>query len=142
MNLIRYASFCLLALAWGPAMACEGLAVRDAWIAQAPPQAMALAGYATLENRGDRALRIDAVSGTDFGEAMIHATREENGMMQMGMLDHLDVPAHATATLAPGGMHLMLMQPSRRLKAGDTTILEFHCGKQTTAASFTVRPAR
>lgn len=142
MNLVRCALAHALSVAVFPALACDGLAVRDAWIPQAPPVALALAGYARLENRSDRPLRIDAVSGADFGEVMIHTMREEHGMMQMRMLDYLEVPAHASVTLAPGGMHLMLMQPKHPLEAGDTTTLEFRCRKQTTAATFTVRAAQ
>jgi copper(I)-binding protein len=139
MSRLRYALLGWLTLAAWPALACDGLVVSDAWIAQAPPGAMALAGYAQIENRGDRPLRIDAVSGSDFGEVMLHTMREENGMLQMRMLDHLEVPAHGRVMLAPGGLHLMLMDPRRTFQAGDTTTLEFRCARKTSAAAFAVR---
>jgi len=118
---------------------CKGLKIEQAWIPQAPPVASVLAGYARLNNDSDTALHIDAVAGAAFGSVEMHQMSMEGGMMQMRPLQGLDVPAHGSLVLADGGKHLMLMDPKRPLKAGDSSVLEFRCGRQSTLATFTVR---
>jgi copper(I)-binding protein len=61
--------------------------------------------------------------------------------MRMRELDHLDVPAHGRDQLAPGGMHLMLLDPKRPLKAGDTSTLSLRCGGGSLEVSFPVKAA-
>ena len=120
---------------------CKGLRIEDAWIPQAPPVAPVLAGYAKLGNDSGQAIHVDAVEGADFGSVELHQMSMENGMMQMRPLQGLDVPAHGRVVLADGGKHLMLMNPHHPFKAGDSTTLTFHCGKQSTQVPFTVREA-
>jgi len=141
---LRYAIFAIVAVltcaAPHPVFAdCKGLKIEQAWIPQAPPVASVLAGYARLDNDSDTVLHIDAVDGAAFGSVEIHQMSMEGGMMQMRPLQGLDLPAHGSVVLADGGKHLMLMDPKRPLKAGDSSVLEFHCGMQSTAATFTVR---
>ncbi|MBV8062375.1 MAG: copper chaperone PCu(A)C [Nevskia sp.] len=130
---------CVLAApAWAD---CKGLKVTDAWIPQAPPNAPVLAGYAKLSNDGGEPLRIEGVSGADFGSVELHRMSMENGMMQMRPLGALELPAHGGVVLADGGKHLMLMDPRRPFKAGDSSTLNFRCGKEQTPVPFTVREA-
>ncbi len=49
----------------------------------------------------------------------IHETMENNGMMSMQPLTSLTIAAGTSRELAPGGMHLMMMQPQQTLKPGD-----------------------
>ena len=44
-------------------------------------------------------------------------------MAQMTAQASLPVPANGKALLEPGGLHLMLMQPLRLLRAGDKVVL-------------------
>ena len=133
----------LAGAAAAPAYAdCKGLKIDNAWIPEAPPVASVLAGFASLVNDGDQPLHIDAVDGADFGSVELHQMSMEGGMMQMRPLQGLDLPAHGSVALAEGGKHLMLMNPKHPFKAGDASLLLFHCGKQATAARFTVKAAQ
>lgn len=124
----------------GPVLAdCKGLQIEQAWIPEAPPVASVLAGFATLRNSGDRALHIDTVDGADFGSVELHQMSMEGGMMQMRPLKGLDVPAHGSVTLADGGKHLMLMNPKHPFQAGDSSLLNFHCGGERSQAQFSVK---
>jgi periplasmic copper chaperone A len=130
----------LILLCAAPAWAgCPGLAVSDPWIEEAPPVSMALAGYATLENKGDKALRIDSASGADFAFVEIHDMSMSGGMMRMRELDHLDIPAHGQLKLASGGIHLMLLNPKHPLKSGDSSSLSLRCGSNSQDAVFPVK---
>ncbi|MDE0852854.1 MAG: copper chaperone PCu(A)C [Nevskia sp.] len=124
----------------GPVLAdCKGLTVEQAWIPEAPPVASVLAGFATLRNSGGRALHIDTVDGDDFGSVELHQMSMEGGMMQMRPLKGLDVPAHGSVTLADGGKHLMLINPKHPFQAGDSSLLNFHCGGEWSQAQFSVK---
>ncbi|HEX9626965.1 MAG TPA: copper chaperone PCu(A)C [Acidiferrobacterales bacterium] len=105
------------------AQAAETIQVEDAWIREAPPGAAVLAAYLTLENRGDAERALVGADSPDFGRIEIHATRMKNGMASMEQLKHLKIAARGREALAPGGTHLMLMQPRRALRAGDRVTL-------------------
>lgn len=121
--------------------ACRGLAVSGAWIAEAPPVATVLAGYAVLVNNGNRPLRIDGAGSKDFGAVQIHEMSMDGGVMRMRELKQIEVPAHGRIELAPGGTHLMLLEPKRALKAGDSAALTLRCGGARREAKFTVKAA-
>ena len=42
---------------------------------------------------------------------MLHQSKEENGVEKMLPVKSVPVPAHGTLSFAPGGYHLMCMQP-------------------------------
>lgn len=94
-------------------------AIEKAWVRAAPPAATTLAGYAVVRNPCQRAFAITGVSSPDFAMAMIHETVIENGISQMRHSSSLALPARGSLAFAPGGKHLMLMQPRRALKEGD-----------------------
>ena len=123
----------------GTAPACAGLEVRDAWIREAPPGAGMTAGYAQLLNRGSATLRIDGATSGFFGDASLHRTTLVNGSYVMEPVPVLEIPAGASVLLAPNGLHLMLMQPSRPLRAGERVPVSFSCGQNRTGIDFTVR---
>jgi copper(I)-binding protein len=50
---------------------------------------------------------------------MLHRSRLAQGDSTMEMVEHLDIPAHASVKLAPGGYHLMLSHATHPLKPGD-----------------------
>lgn len=92
--------------------------VEQAWVRAAPPGATMFAGYATVKNPCPTAIAVVGVESMDFGAAMIHRTTVEGGVSRMRTADHLPVPARAELKFAPGGFHLMLMQPLRALPEG------------------------
>lgn len=100
------------------------IAVRDAWVREAPPGAAVLAAYFTLENTGTKADKLVAVLCPDFGKIEIHATEIRAGVARMIALDALPIPPHEVVALAPGGTHLMLLRPRRALTAGMRIKLE------------------
>ncbi len=130
----------VLLAAASTAQAAGQLVVEQAWIRTAPPGALMLAGYALLHNRGDEALSIDAVSSAAFSSASLHETREENGVSKMRAVPSLLIAPGASVELAPGGMHLMLMQPKGDVAAGKPVSVVFVLGDKTRVnADFTVR---
>lgn len=101
------------------------LGVFDAWIRAAPPGASTLAGYATLKNTGDAPIVLLAVQSDAFRMASVHRTIVEEGVSKMRELHRLKIAPGETIQLAPGGMHLMLMQPRRDIAVGDKVEMLF-----------------
>ena len=115
--------------------------VEHAWIRWLPAN-LPSAGYAVIVNDSDTPLRLTDVRSTDYGMVMLHRSLLANSDSRMEMVSSLEIPAHASVTLAPGGYHLMLSQPTRTLKPGDKVpmTLEFAGGAEL-QADFSVLPA-
>ena len=110
------------------------LLITNAWIKNLPPAVPMRAGYMRIENDTNDPQRIVGVESEVFTAIEIHETVEKNGMMSMQPLLPLVIAAGKTVELAPGGIHLMMMGPQRRLKAGDrvSIILEYDDGHKQT----------
>jgi copper(I)-binding protein len=48
---------------------------------------------------------------------MLHKSQDDSGMAMMMNLQTITIPANGSVTFAPGGYHLMCMQP--KMKIGD-----------------------
>jgi copper(I)-binding protein len=112
---------CLLVLAVSGTAATATtptLHVEHAWIRWLPADLPA-AGYATIVNDGNGVARLTEASSPDYGLVMLHRSRLAQGDSTMEMVDHLDIPAHGSVELAPGGYHLMLSHAAHPVKPGD-----------------------
>ena len=76
--------------------------------------------------------------GKDFAGIELHQTQLQGGMSRMRP-GKLEVPAGGSATLEPGGWHLMLFGIARGLAAGDTVPLTLTCGEDASEFPFTVK---
>ncbi|MCG6872513.1 MAG: copper chaperone PCu(A)C [Gammaproteobacteria bacterium] len=97
-----------------------GLAVDDAWVREAPPGAMTLAGYLVLRNHSDQKQVLTGASSPDFASIMMHRTEQVDGMARMTHQQTVVIPPGAEVRFAPNGYHLMLMNPKHPLRSGDT----------------------
>lgn len=128
MNGRRVLAFLLSSGALSGVQACEGLAIEQAWIREPPPAAVVAGAFMTLRNTGALPLRIDAARSPRFGSIMFHATEREGDQVRMVSQEALTVAPHGSLVLAPGGMHLMLMQAAEPVRAGEEIDLELQCG--------------
>jgi copper(I)-binding protein len=120
------------------ALACDGLVVESPWIREAPPGARAMVGFAKLHNSGDRELLIESAASADFGHAELHESMLVDGQARMRAVGPLKIAAGETVALAPGGYHLMLMQPQRALTTGDSSRIDWQCASGSTTVTFPV----
>lgn len=120
----RHAFLLPILLAAMPSAADDVLVVRDAWIRAAPPGAVVLAGYATIENPGEANVRLVDASSSGFARVEFHEMRMADGMMKMRRLESVDVPAGKSVAFAPGSDHLMLHEPKRPIAKGDRIELD------------------
>lgn len=108
----------LLATMTIQASATGHLLIEQAWIREAPPGAMMLAGYAVLRNDGDAVVEISAAQSKIFGDVSIHESVLEDGVSRMHELKGLQIAPGTHVALAPGGKHLMLMDAKTPMVAG------------------------
>ncbi|HET6609443.1 MAG TPA: copper chaperone PCu(A)C [Rhodopila sp.] len=99
------------------------------------------AGYFTLENRGGSALVLTGASAPDCQSLMLHQSTEDGGMARMAMVTAVPVPPHGTLRFAPGGYHLMCMQPSGALltHAGSETVTLHFADGGSVSAPFAIQ---
>lgn len=100
--------------------------LADGWARQGPPGMPMLAGFGTLRNACEAAVTVVSASSPAFGAVELHETRMgEDGVSRMRPVPRLAIAPGETATLAPGGLHLMLMQPVNPLEAGQRVEVTF-----------------
>ncbi len=94
--------------------------VHDGWIRLAPAgMAMPmLSGFGRIDNRCPDSVVVTGVHSLAFGDISLHRTSIVDGISRMRPVPVLPIAANDAATLQPGGLHLMLMQPVSPLKAG------------------------
>jgi len=119
----------VLGVLGGPASACDGLTVTDAWVREPPPGAGAVAVYMRLANAGEAPLAVDSVASPAFAHGMLHETYLDGDRARMRHVDALRLAQGEQRELAPGGLHLMLVKPVAVLPtAGEQVALVLGCG--------------
>ena len=113
------------------------ITVHDAWVRLPPPGAPVAAGYMTVRNAGDIEDRLMSASTHYSASVEIHDMDMSGGMMQMRPLPGgLELPANSDVTLAPSGLHLMLITPGKDLASVTEvpiTLIFEHAGAKTIA---------
>ena len=97
--------------------------VTNGWIRATPPNAKIGAAYLTVINHQDKSDALIGASSPLAEVVEIHNIKEENGMMKMYPVDSLEVPSKGTATLKPGGYHIMLINLKKAPKLGESHTL-------------------
>jgi periplasmic copper chaperone A len=100
------------------AMASDVMVMNAYARASATAVAKSGAVYLTIMNHGNEADRLIGVSSDIARVAHIHQTTEEDGVASMRSVDELEIGAHGEQALAPGGLHLMLIDLKKPLKEG------------------------
>ena len=113
-----------LAVGAAPALAQEfkagDIVIEKPWARATPKGAEVGGAYLTIENKGATPDRLTGGSA-DLATVEVHETKSENGVMQMReVTGGLDIPAHGSVGLAPGGYHLMFTHLSQTFKNGET----------------------
>jgi copper(I)-binding protein len=102
-----------------PTSAFAELDITDARIKNLPPTVPVRAGYMTIHNPSQVAVSIVAIHSEAFASVEIHRSVMQDGMMRMDLVEALEIEADTSLKLAPGGLHLMLMQPVEATRPGE-----------------------
>ena len=133
LPLALLAAFFLIACAPQP-KGGNSLVISDAWTrptAAGMPMGVA---YFTITNGTSADDVLIAASTPAAAHVEMHETSIEDGMARMRPLNEIVVPAGGSVAVAPGGIHLMLVDLVQPLEAGSRVplVLEFRtAGKMT-----------
>ena len=99
--------------------------VEQGWIRLLPGGMPMHAGFGRIENRCSTPVTIVSAKSASYGSVELHESRIVGGVNRMRPLQDLRIAPKEVATLKPGGMHLMLMDPVRPVKAGNRIAIVF-----------------
>jgi len=107
------------------------LSITHAWSMELPPNALTVAAYFVISNKGADADRLLTVDSPIAGAAQLHEHVTKDGLMKMQQIETVDVPASGTVTFAPMAYHVMLLDLKDRSKltTGQTFPLTLHFEK-------------
>jgi hypothetical protein len=132
----------LAALVLATPVSAADVQVSDAWF-RALPAKVPAGGYFTLHNSGAAEVALTGAQTSACAMLMLHRSMQSGGMSSMEDVASVPVAAGGTVTFAPGGYHLMCMDPSPAMKPGNTVtvMFKFADGSKATA-NFAVRNAQ
>lgn len=118
-----------------------GITVTDGWI-RALPSNVPSGGYFTLSNDSGKRIVLTGASSPACGMLMLHKTEASGGMASMSDVATIPIAVGAHLSFAPGGYHLMCMNPTPAIRPGNSipVTLRFADG-ETVIADFKVRNA-
>jgi hypothetical protein len=115
--------------------------VANAWFRWLPAHLPA-GGYFELHNGGTKPVTLMSADSPDCGMLMLHKSEQKNGVDRMFDVNAIDVPAGGTLRFAPGGYHLMCMDPGPVMKPGAAVSVRLHFADGSLVTSgFRVRNA-
>ncbi|MGI8526215.1 MAG: copper chaperone PCu(A)C [Pseudolabrys sp.] len=122
----------IVAILAGPAIGADvkagALQISAAWARATPKGATIGGGYMTITNSGTISDRLIGGSSAVSDKIELHEMSMDNGVMKMRPLaSGLEIKPGQTATLTPGGMHMMFVGLKQPLTQGQTfkVTLEF-----------------
>lgn len=95
------------------------LEIGHPWSRATPGNAPTGAGYLTVTNKGGSADRLIAAETPAADKTELHLMQVKDGVMTMREVDGgIEIPPGETVTLAPGGLHIMMMGLKDKLVEG------------------------
>jgi len=99
---------------------------REGWLRLPPGAGMPMAaGFGRFDNACGQALAVVSASSPAFGDVSLHESFQAGGVNRMREVARLPLPAGGRVALAPGGLHLMLMDPRQALAEGGSVPVTF-----------------
>lgn len=121
-------AFALLALA-----ACTpaepDIVVSDVWARAVAPGQTTGAAYLTIANNGGAADRLISAKASLSQTSALHVSKSAGGVVSMGAVDGVDIPANSKVALAPGGTHVMIMDLKVPMTAGERFFVDLQFEK-------------
>jgi copper(I)-binding protein len=102
----------------------NGIVVEDGYARAAGPNAPTGAAYMRVTNETDADDRLLEVRTEAADRAELHAHETQDGIARMRpVAGGIEIPAHGTAVLEPGGLHVMLLGLTAPLAEGGSVDL-------------------
>ncbi|AOL94849.1 hypothetical protein BG023_111931 [Porphyrobacter sp. LM 6] len=122
--------------------ATKGATISNARLVLAPVRGNPAALYFDLSYAGSPAVTLDDVDVEGAGMAMIHQMIDKGGAMSMGDAGIITLKDGDSISFAPGGLHVMVMEPAESWQPGGTAkVTLMFSGGMTAAVEVPVRAA-
>ena len=108
------------------------LEITEAWIKNLPMVVPMRAGYMDISNNQAQTIKIERLQSEAFARIEIHRSVEKDGLMSMQPVSVLAISSGETVRLAPGGFHLMMMNPLKTLVPGNKVVVTIGYDDQST----------
>ena len=122
----------IAALAAQPALSAT-ISVTDAWARATMPGQKVSGAYMRIQSDADA--KLISVSSPVVPRVEVHEMKMDGDVMRMREVKAIDLPKGKAVSLEPGGFHIMLMNLSKPIAAGDViplTLVVESGGKQQT----------
>lgn len=107
--------------------------IRHSWARIADSGATSGA-YMEIDNNDTLPITLVGVTTTDAAAAEVHETMQHDGMAHMMPRTELRIPAGDVVQMAPGGLHVMLVDVRRALTVGDSVRITLRFSDSTSVA--------
>lgn len=98
--------------------AMGGIHVAHPWSLALPDVARNGAAYMEISNRGEHVDRLTGASSSIARRVSLHSHTVNDGVLRMRPIEAIEVEPGTSSVLAPGGLHIMLMELKEPLIAG------------------------
>jgi len=109
----------ILATFAGSALADSALSVHTPYTRLMPPGIKTTGSFMLIKNDGDSDRRLVRAESPAAKIVELHTHLNENGVMKMRPVPHIDIKAHGQTALKPGSFHVMLIDLTAPLNEGD-----------------------
>ncbi|QOL25922.1 copper chaperone PCu(A)C [Thalassotalea sp. LPB0316] len=122
MTFIMPIALCLLLAPFAKAIAGE-VEVSGQYMRELIPGTNVTSSYMRITNHHAVEIILVAAKASFSPRIELHEHTMVNGMMRMGQVDKIIIPAHQTVTLEPAGLHIMAFDIQQSLKHGQSESL-------------------
>ncbi len=129
-----------VSLAW--AGAADDIQVDNPYVRLVPASAPATGAFMVLNNKGNADIKLVKASNPATKQTELHTHINDNGVMRMREVKDIEIKAKSSATLQPGGLHVMLIGFVKELTEGQMLpiTLTFQDGSSKTIEAKVTRP--
>ncbi|WP_305072714.1 copper chaperone PCu(A)C [Propionivibrio sp.] len=126
----------------GSALADSVLSVHAPYVRLMPPGIKTTGSFMLIKNDGDDDRRLVRADSPAARIVELHTHLNENGVMKMRAVPHIEVKSHSQTELKPGSFHVMLIDLTAPLNEGDKVpiTLEFDDGSTIELAAPVKKP--
>lgn len=117
----------------------EGFDLESAYIFQPLSGSTATAGYGTIKNNSEKEMTVEIVKAEGFKAVELHETVSKEGMMSMQKVDSFKISKKGSVELVPGGNHIMLFDPLKKISENDKIKVTFKVNGKNFEKSIVVK---
>ncbi len=124
MKTLNYISYIIFLLLFSSITHAKDLSISNPYVREVPPGQINSATFLSIKNDSDKDIALIKAISDVAKHVELHEHVHKDGMMQMRQVKQIDIPAHSTTILKPGGYHVMLIGLTRKIKSGDIIDVE------------------